>query len=213
MLIRWRKDVNKLRTLAESRGYNPVNHCRLPGGGKTAKISKETERLLLQYLDVERERENKVTVQTLVHKLRMLDTTCVEVRRHGLRRRIWRLLRRNNICYRRVTHQAQLTRLCQKTIEDWVTYIKEKIAMVGISLDCLVNFDETNVYFSFESVSTLNRKGHRTISARKADSTNRCTVMIGVSASTIHHFQGQPGSNRTHCTRTEEGTRAPVKYS
>jgi hypothetical protein len=185
MLIRWRRDVDKLRSLAQGRGFNPVNHCRLPGGGKRPKISKETERQLLQHLDRERELENKVTVQTLVHKLRMIDATCIEVNRHLLRRRIWRILQRNNVGYRRVTHQAQLTRLCQKLIDDWVSYIKEKMSMIGITADCLVNFDETNVYFSFESVITLNRKGERTVSARKADSTNRCTVMIGVSASGV----------------------------
>jgi transposase-like protein len=182
MLTRWRRDVTKLQSLAAARGFNPVNHYRLPGAGKPSTISKDTETLLLQYLDRERELENKVTVQSLVHKLRMLEASFVTVRRHLLRRRIWRLLRQNNVGYRRVTHQAQLTRLSEKIIDDWVAYIKAKMAMVGITDDCVVNFDETNVYFSFDTVSTLNRRGERTVSARKADSTNRCTVMIGVSA-------------------------------
>lgn len=185
MLTRWRRDANKLQSLADGRGFNPVNHYRLPGAGKPATISKDIEALLLQYLDRERELENKVTVQSLVHKLRMLDATMIMVRRHLLRRRIWRILRLNNVGYRRVTHQAQLTRLSEKTIEDWVAYIKEKRAMVGVADECVVNFDETNVYFSFDTVSTLNRRGERTVSARKADSTNRCTVMIGVSATGV----------------------------
>jgi transposase-like protein len=183
VILRWRKDIEQLQSLSQARGFNPGLHYRRPGGGRVSVIPKEAETQLLQYLDQQRELENKVTVQTLVHKLRMIDPSTITLHRHLLRRRIWRILKRNNVGYRRVTHQAQLTRLSQRTIDDWLSYIKEKIAMVGLNHDHIVNFDETNVYFSFDTVTTLNRKGERTVSARKADSTNRCTVMIGVSAS------------------------------
>ena len=68
-----------------------------------------------------------------------------------------------------------------KVIDDWISYIKEKMIMLGITHDNICNFDETNIYFSFISKNTVNIKGTRTIYVARAPTSSRCTVMLGVS--------------------------------
>jgi DDE superfamily endonuclease len=106
---------------------------------------------------------------------------CIGVPRLSLRRRIWRILDRNDIGRRKPTHQAQQTRLSSQQQADFVEYINEKMAMLGIDRNAVCNFDETNVFFTFDTSTTLERKGAKTVSVRKTDSAQRCTVMLGVS--------------------------------
>jgi hypothetical protein len=158
-----------------------MRRVRLPGGGRKSSIPIDIQNQLLEYLDCQREIENKVTVQMLVIQLRKLDDAYSNVKRGVLRRRIWRVLHGNKVSIRRATHQAQNTRLCDKVIADWVVYIKQKLKITGISHECFANFDETPVFFSPDASVTLNRKGSRTVSVRKAGSSERCTAMLGVS--------------------------------
>jgi hypothetical protein len=53
--------------------------------------------------------------------------------------------------------------------------------MLRIAQDNIANFDETPVYFALECNMTLNCRGDRTITVCKANSSQRCTAMIGVS--------------------------------
>jgi hypothetical protein len=55
------------------------------------------------------------------------------------------------------------------------------MTMLGIGPENVCNFDKTNVFFSPECKRTLARIGDTTIGALRADSTQRCYVMLGVS--------------------------------
>jgi hypothetical protein len=61
------------------------------------------------------------------------------------------------------------------------------MTMFQIGPENVCNFDETNVFFSPECKRTLARKGGGTVSAVRADSSQHCSVMIGVSC-TGHKF-------------------------
>jgi hypothetical protein len=180
-LFRWKSQKNELISLANHRSVDTKSRARLPGAGRHPITSIEHEQELIAYIDAQRAEENKVTLAMLVAFLRNLDHSLIAVERDVLRRRIWRVLHRHNIGIRRTTHQAQRTRLDTAVINDWIDYIKAKIIMFSIDDANVANFDETPVYFSPVCAFTLNRRGERTISARKSDTSQRCTAMIGVS--------------------------------
>ena len=113
--------------------------------------------------------------------MKSIDEDSIRVPRRSLRRRLWRILKRNDIVLRQCTHQAQGTRHDQKVQDDWCDYITTKMEMLGITHDNLCNFDKTNVHYSPECTKTLNKKGERTISVLRAPSSQRCTIMLGVS--------------------------------
>jgi hypothetical protein len=102
-LKRWRRQASPIRRAVRQDGYNPVRRHRLPGGGRPSSISFDAQKQLLEYLDDQREIENKVTVQMLVMQLRTLDDAFHNVGRVVLRRRIWRILHRNRISIRRAS--------------------------------------------------------------------------------------------------------------
>jgi len=181
-LKRWKLACDKIESLASSRGINATNRHHLSGGGRRPTINHDIEEKLLQFFDQERNVETKVNLQMVIAKLRQLDESTAHIRRDMLRRRVWRVLKRNGIVLRRTTHQAQNKRHSEKIIEDWVEYIRQKIAMLEIPPSNIANFDETNVYFSPDSTVTLNRHGGRTISVKKAQSSQRTTIMVGVTA-------------------------------
>jgi hypothetical protein len=72
-------------------------------------------------------------------------------------------------------------------IEGWQNYICQKMVYAGIPLENITNFDQTNVKFSNDGKRTLSHKGATTALALKGDSTQRCTVMLGATA-TGHKF-------------------------
>ena len=180
-LFCWNSKSNELLSLANDRHVDPNSRVRLTGAGRRPIIKADIEQSLIEYVDAQRSEENKVTLPMLVALVRTLDDASVTITRDVLRRRIWRVLHRNNIGIRRTTHQAQKTRLDIVVINDWIDYIKEKMIMFKIDDANMANFDETPVYFSPVCAFTLNRRGERTISARKSDTSQRCTAMIGVS--------------------------------
>jgi hypothetical protein len=53
--------------------------------------------------------------------------------------------------------------------------------MLGIRLEYVCNFDKTNVFFLPASKHALARIGDKTIGALRADSSQQCMVMMGVS--------------------------------
>jgi len=102
---------------------------------------------------------------------------------NAARARIYRFMRRNELSFRRTTHQAQVTRTDPQIITDFVSYCNWKAKLLGIAPECTANFDETNVYFSPPIRSTIAHKGSRTVAIRTPDSNNRCTAMLGVTLS------------------------------
>ena len=52
--------------------------------------------------------------------------------------------------------------------------------MLVIDHDSIASFDKTNTYFSPASATTLDRKGNKTLAVRTPGSSQRCSVMLGV---------------------------------
>jgi hypothetical protein len=185
---RWSKQHFAINQLCDKRGIDDVVRKRLDGAGRPTSIAQVIEDNLCDWFDnLRNETTNngpvKVNVEMCVAKLRLLDNTLQEVSRTVLRRRIWRIFRRRGIVDRAVTHQLQRTRNDCDIISGWADYITQKMAMLQIGPENVCNFDETNVFFSPECKRTLARKGDRTVSALRADSSQRCSVMVGVSCS------------------------------
>ena len=93
---------------------------------------------------------------------------------------IQRFLGKNNIVSHRITRIAQNTRYNQVVIDDWVSLVNNSIIASKYSPSCIVNIDETNIYFDMTQAMTLEVQGQRTVSIRKSGSTQRCTVLLGV---------------------------------
>jgi hypothetical protein len=163
---------------------------RLGGAGRPRIISDETSNELIVYFDERRDNLDRVDVRLMLTKLRQIDPDVNQIIeesrgslavRSNMYKRIHRILKKHNIGKRRTTHQAQNTRMNQDMIDGFGKYIIEKMKMLLIDHDCIANFDETNVYFSPDIHTTLDRRGSKTVSVRSGTSSQRCTVMIGVS--------------------------------
>jgi DDE superfamily endonuclease len=185
LLKDWYRQKVQLNNFASTRGVNAIVRSRLDGGGRPPLIKKATENTLCDWFDHMRDDLTdggslKVNIPMCISKIRQIDNSLQQVSRVVLRRRIWRIFKRRGITERAITHHQQKTRECSSIIEGWAAYIKEKMEMIGITHTNLCNFDETNVFFSPQSKKTLAHKGSKTVSALKAESTQRCTAMIGV---------------------------------
>jgi hypothetical protein len=100
--------------------------------------------------------------------------------RKAFRRRLWRILRNNDVVRSCPMHQSQLTRASDKDRKYFVAFINEKMK---IYKSAICNFDKTIVDYSFFYKSTLHVRGATTVSVRKAVGLQRCTVMIGLRGS------------------------------
>lgn len=184
----WRKQRDKLQEVLESNKENVP--FRLIGAGRPRIISDDTSNELIAYFDEKRGNLDKVDIRLLLTKLRQIDPAINQIVdeslgslavRSNMYKRIHRILKKHDIGRRRTTHQAQNTRMNQDMIDGFGQYIIEKMKMLLIDHDCIANFDETNVYFSPDTHTTLDRRGSKTVSVRSGTSSQRCTVMIGVS--------------------------------
>jgi hypothetical protein len=119
-------------------------------------------------------------VRKIIRKVKALDPMLIPVSNKLLRSRLWRVIHRNRISTRAITHQAQVPRDCLIVISDWAEYIRENMALLRITHDSICTFDETIVYYSPEEKHPLSRRGERTVIVSKAESSSRCTVMLGV---------------------------------
>jgi hypothetical protein len=189
MVRKWCKAEEAIRLYANSRGVIPTERVCLNGSGRQPLIKNQTEEALLHWFDNQRDKDNttkdgplKVNIHHCVIKLCQLDNTLAAISRDNLRRRVWRIFRRRKITERAVTHFAQKCRNSTSMIEGWQSYLREKMLVAGIPLENVANFDQTNVMFSHDSKRTLAHKGSKTVSALKGESTQRCTVMLGATA-------------------------------
>ena len=148
--------------------------------GKRAKHS-ENDVVLAAYLENLRKQDRPVTVRLMCAEYKRLNAEDSHVPNSVIRRRIYRWMRRQHYTIRRITHKAQNTRHCADLIADWVQYVTGQIRMLGIPAENVANFDETNADFSIDSTTTLNKKGANTVSAKTAKSSQRASVMLGVS--------------------------------
>ena len=188
MIQRWAKQQEVMLELSNKSSTDVVQRKRLNGNGRASTILKEIEDEFVSWFDFLRDEKTmngsiRVTIQMCVEKLRTLDASLATVPRLVLRRRIWRMFRRRGISERAITHHMQRTQTCDEVLRCWGEYIVEKMEMLGIGMESVCNFDETNVFFSPECKRTLSWKGGKNIPALQAVSSQRCTVMLGASGS------------------------------
>jgi DDE superfamily endonuclease len=202
-LKRWRKTIPLLNELSGERLIRSDKRMRLKGGGRKSTITEEVQEELVEFVSDLRERDIEVNSSIVVQKLISIDGCAyASASRRALRRRIWRVLDNNDYTRRKTTHQAQMTRLSENEKLHFVKYIQDKMTSLGIDKSAVCNFDETNVGFSWESRSTINKKGATTVSVAKPSTTQRCTAMIGVSGSGYKFppfviFKGESGPRAT----------------
>jgi hypothetical protein len=194
MIRKWCHLEEEIRAMASIRGVVASDTKRLKGPGRIPIIKGEVEEALMSWFDSRRDKDNntkdgplRVNISHCIIKLIQLDSTLSIVARNNLRRRVWRIFRRKKITDRAVTHYAQKCRNSTNMIEGWQQYICQKMTVAGIPLENITNFDQTNVMFSSDGKRTLAHKGAKTVSALKGSSTQRCTVMLGATA-TGHKF-------------------------
>jgi DDE superfamily endonuclease len=80
-----------------------------------------------------------------------------------------------------------------------VDVVNQEIATRGIPIDCVVNMDETNMYFDQQGRMTLADKGQKTINIVTTGSSQRCMIALAVSLSgeklpPMVIFKGVPGA-------------------
>jgi DDE superfamily endonuclease len=99
---------------------------------------------------------------------------------HVLSKRVSRWLVSVGIVQCHVTHVAQNTWHCEIAMQDFTNYINSQLALGQYRQDCIVNIDETNIFFDMESGLTLAEKGDKPVSFKTAGTSMRCTVLLGV---------------------------------
>jgi hypothetical protein len=190
---KWKKVINKLNQQLESdddsvqivkkmnRRSRSIHHTRGPGGGGKFTFGNNLIKQLKIFYDNKRQLNESVGTLHLRNEACKIDPTNLTMDNNTLRMRIYRLFKLWNVSYRRATHKAQNTKHCQLVIKDFQEYVKNKISMLGCKLENVYNADQTNVYFSLESVYTYADTGSRTVSVKACDSNQRCTVMLSAS--------------------------------
>jgi DDE superfamily endonuclease len=116
----------------------------------------------------------------------------------ALRSRIRRWRERLGIV-RRATHVGQRTEFDPDIIRGFVDAVNEEIVTRGIPMDCIVNMDETNMYFDQQGRMTLADKGQKTVNIVTTGSSQRCTIALAASLSgeklpPMVIFKGVPGA-------------------
>ena len=97
-----------------------------------------------------------------------------------LSKRVSRWLASVHIVHCHITNIAQNTCHCEITMQDFVTYVNSQLSQGQYSRQCVVNIDETNIFFDMESGLTLANKGDKTVSLKTTGTSMRCTVLLGV---------------------------------
>ena len=181
LLRKWMKQEEELKALREKVSGS---RFRNTGAGRKFFHGDNTEKHLIDFVKERRNIALPVNVRMIVAEWQKFCPEELELlSSRAAAQRVYRMMDRHCLSFRRVTHQAQSTRTCTKTIKDWVEYIKKKALLIGVLPEGIANFDETNVYFSPKETYTIERRGERTVSVRSPDSNARLTAMIGVTRS------------------------------
>jgi DDE superfamily endonuclease len=112
-------------------------------------------------------------------------------------RRCWR--EKLGIVRRAGTHVGQHTEFDPDVIRDFVDAVNQEIAAQGVPIDCVVNMDETNMYFDQQGRMTLADKGQKAVNIVTTGSSQRCTIALAASLSgeklpPMVIFKGVPGA-------------------
>jgi len=179
---RWKRIIEKEETVEmESNKKSRLQEASTSHSGPKKRDDYCYEELKEYYSNL-RSLSRMVTVKMLCQEYRRLNPT-VPITENALQKRIRRWLEKENIVQRSVTHVAQNTRHDASLLEDFTAYVNEQIRSNSLSSCNVVNIDETNIEFDSNSSTTLADKGSRTVSVRTSGSSNRCTVLLGVTLS------------------------------
>lgn len=150
----------------------------LTSDGRNNKFKKETVLHLRRYIDITRAENLTVSMRGCIIVVKKFDVSTKELTYKSISSRIYRLLGKWGISYRRRTHKAQRTRFNQEVVYDFINYFHDKIKMLNVRYEDVYNCDQTNVPYSMESSYTYAKKGSKSISIVGAETTNRVTVML-----------------------------------
>jgi hypothetical protein len=188
-ICRWKQIIDKINLQLESDDENTLetqkfdnracskHHTCHEGCGTKHIFGKDMIQKLKCFYDNKRKLNESVGTLHLRNEACKLDPTNIEVNSNTLRMRIYCLFK----LYRRATHKAQNTKHCKLVIKGFQEYVNNKIIMLGCPIENVYNADQTNVYFSLESVYTYDDTGSRAVSVKACDSNQQCTVMLAAS--------------------------------
>ena len=156
---------------------------RIGGGGRKCKLRPETIESLKSFFDEYRAKNFTINIRLMLAQVRRLEPTVLQTcsSEYALRHRIYRLLAKWNITWRKGTHQAQNTRHTSKLMRDFHRYVRNKIDLLGVEPHQIYNFDETDVQFTPHLNNTYHVRGSRTVKQKVVKCSNRCTVFLGAS--------------------------------
>jgi hypothetical protein len=133
-----------------------TKYTRLTGAGRKSGFRATTIKRLRDFLDDKRKDDYSVSVQMLMAEARRVDpVSCMALHEDAFRSRVHRLLHSWEISWRRATHKAHRTRLCEQMVADFQFMVMEKIHMLNIPPQNVYNVDRTNCYYSMEARLTL----------------------------------------------------------
>jgi transposase-like protein len=165
-----------------SRRLRRVEFSRKLGAGRKSTFSAELIADLKVFFEKRRHEDFSVSLRLMVAQAKLLSPeSTLGVSTRALESRIYRLLQKWDVTWRRGTHKAQNTRHNVEIQSDYNDYIQMKTRILGVDFCNVYNTDETNMYFSPQPTSTYAPPGSRTVSIKGADSSSRCTVMLGAS--------------------------------
>jgi transposase-like protein len=207
IIRRWRAAIIRMEAAAALEDHRELTKEEIrkqlkkksnhPGSRSTIPLEKGEH--LLEFYKNLRKGGHVVTVPMMMVELLRVHPPFIDVPFQLLRLRVRRFCIANRIVRRRTTHAAQNHVYNQEVMADWVGYINREIEISKYSADVIVNMDETNVDFDMSSNYTLEEKGAETVNVRKTGSSERCTILLAVTASgeklkPFVIFKGVPGA-------------------
>jgi DDE superfamily endonuclease len=164
-----------------ARQRNFFSRRRAIGGGRRSISQEDTYESLVMFYEHHVQFGYRITVTKLARYLTLLEYGIGNPGAPSLAamsQRVHRWKNRHSIVIRRATHVAQNIVYDEKVIADFVMNVNDTIKALDIRPDCVVNMDETNVYFNMTGSDTLADRGARTVSLCSTQSTNRCTLSL-----------------------------------
>ena len=153
--------------------------------GHPGTLSHDEALYILDFYEQLHERGIPVDSQLLAIELQRFSPQLNQVSIVILRRRVLRVMKKNNITHRCVTHKAQNIHYEQPIIDDFTHYINRQIVIGRYSADLIFNMDETNVDFDPSPRTTLSKIGERSVNARISGHSGRCTAILACTMSGI----------------------------
>lgn len=141
---------------------------------------------LREYFTIERSFSRRVTPRSLVRQAAAMKPALLLLTKKAQTDRIRRFCYRHDLTQRRRTHIAQRNvHYTDADIADFPLFVDDQMRINGIARADVVNIDETNIDFDCISADTLEVRGSKTISIAGNGSSNRCTILLGVTGNGV----------------------------